>query len=162
MGNIKNNEGRAMSVGLLVARLKYGLYIVQLSKWFVVLIRLFFVVRLMVALSSLRFTACVLRPYVLVGFYRCTRYKEPNSNIRRKRQTKSETPMTQKRCYSEFLYSHNYLASSLTTIQKSMCFLYSSKEKTFAIVKGGDPFSIRLATWFNGDSPEGKDSVTNN
>jgi hypothetical protein len=28
------NTGSAMSVGLLVVRLKYGLYVVQLSKWF--------------------------------------------------------------------------------------------------------------------------------
>ena len=32
---IKNTEGPAMSVGLLVARLKYGLYVGHLSKWFV-------------------------------------------------------------------------------------------------------------------------------
>jgi len=35
VGKIKNTEGSAMSVGLLVARLKYGLYVVHLSKWFV-------------------------------------------------------------------------------------------------------------------------------
>jgi len=32
---IKNTEGSAMSVGLLVVRLKYGLYVGHLSKWFV-------------------------------------------------------------------------------------------------------------------------------
>jgi hypothetical protein len=35
VGKIKNTEGSAMSVGLLVARLKYGLYVGHLSKWFV-------------------------------------------------------------------------------------------------------------------------------
>jgi hypothetical protein len=35
VGKIKNTEGSAMSVGLLVVRLKYGLYVVHLSKWFV-------------------------------------------------------------------------------------------------------------------------------
>jgi hypothetical protein len=34
VGKIKNTEGSAMSVGLLVARLKYGLYVGHLSKWF--------------------------------------------------------------------------------------------------------------------------------
>lgn len=34
---IKNTES-AMSVGLLVVRLKYGLYVVQLSKWFVLVL----------------------------------------------------------------------------------------------------------------------------
>jgi hypothetical protein len=32
------NTGSAMSVGLLVVRLKYGLYVVQLSKWFVLML----------------------------------------------------------------------------------------------------------------------------
>jgi hypothetical protein len=32
------NTGSAMSVGLLVVRLKYGLYVVQLSKWFVLVL----------------------------------------------------------------------------------------------------------------------------
>ena len=36
VGKIKNTEGSAMSVGLLVVRLKYGLYVVHLSKWLVV------------------------------------------------------------------------------------------------------------------------------
>jgi hypothetical protein len=35
VGNIKNTEGSAMSVGIIVVRLKYGLYVGQLSKWFV-------------------------------------------------------------------------------------------------------------------------------
>ena len=35
VGKIKNTEGSAMSVGLLVVRLQYGLYVVRLSKWFV-------------------------------------------------------------------------------------------------------------------------------
>jgi len=35
VGKIKNTEGQAMSVGLLVVRLKYGLYVGHLSKWFV-------------------------------------------------------------------------------------------------------------------------------
>jgi hypothetical protein len=35
VGKIKNTEGSAMSVGLLVVRLKYGLYVGHLSKWFV-------------------------------------------------------------------------------------------------------------------------------
>jgi hypothetical protein len=35
VGKIKNSEGLAMSVGLLVVRLKYGLYVGHLSKWFV-------------------------------------------------------------------------------------------------------------------------------
>jgi hypothetical protein len=35
VGKIKNTEGAAMSVGLLVVRLKYGLYVGHLSKWFV-------------------------------------------------------------------------------------------------------------------------------
>lgn len=34
VGKIKNTEGWAMSVGLLVVRLQYGLYVVHLSKWF--------------------------------------------------------------------------------------------------------------------------------
>jgi hypothetical protein len=34
VGKIKNTEGSAMSVGLLVVRLQYGLYVVHLSKWF--------------------------------------------------------------------------------------------------------------------------------
>ncbi|HRP54035.1 MAG TPA: hypothetical protein PLI97_11090, partial [Fluviicola sp.] len=34
VGKIKNTEGSAMSVGLLVVRLKYGLYVGHLSKWF--------------------------------------------------------------------------------------------------------------------------------
>jgi hypothetical protein len=34
MGKIKSTEGSAMSVGLLVARLKYDLYVGHLSKWF--------------------------------------------------------------------------------------------------------------------------------
>jgi hypothetical protein len=32
------NTGSAMSVGLLVVRLKYGLYVVHLSKWFVLVL----------------------------------------------------------------------------------------------------------------------------
>jgi hypothetical protein len=32
------NTGSAMSVGLLFVRLKYGLYVVQLSKWFVLVL----------------------------------------------------------------------------------------------------------------------------
>ena len=32
------NTGSAMSVGLLVVHLKYGLYVVQLSKWFVLVL----------------------------------------------------------------------------------------------------------------------------
>lgn len=32
---MKNTEALAMSVGLLVVRLKYGLYVGHLSKWFV-------------------------------------------------------------------------------------------------------------------------------
>ena len=35
VGKIKNTEGSAMSVGLLVVRFHYGLYVVHLSKWFV-------------------------------------------------------------------------------------------------------------------------------
>jgi hypothetical protein len=35
VGKIKNTEGLTMSVGLLVVRLKYGLYVGHLSKWFV-------------------------------------------------------------------------------------------------------------------------------
>jgi hypothetical protein len=35
VGQIKNTEGSAMSVGLLVVCLQYGLYVVHLSKWFV-------------------------------------------------------------------------------------------------------------------------------
>ena len=35
VGKIKNTEGSAMSVGLLAVRLKYGLYVGHLSKWFV-------------------------------------------------------------------------------------------------------------------------------
>jgi hypothetical protein len=35
VGKIKNIEGLAMSVGFLAARLKYGLYVGLLSKWFV-------------------------------------------------------------------------------------------------------------------------------
>ena len=35
VSKIKNTEGSAMSVGLPVVRLNYGLYVVQLSKWFV-------------------------------------------------------------------------------------------------------------------------------
>ena len=35
VGKIKNTEGSAMSVGLLVVLLKYGLYVGHLSKWFV-------------------------------------------------------------------------------------------------------------------------------
>jgi hypothetical protein len=38
VGKIKNTEGSAMSVGLLVVRLKYGLYVGHLSKWFVVVL----------------------------------------------------------------------------------------------------------------------------
>jgi hypothetical protein len=33
VGKIKNTEGSAMSVGLLVVRLQYGLYVGHLSKW---------------------------------------------------------------------------------------------------------------------------------
>ena len=35
VGKIKNTEGSAMSVGLLVVLLQYGLYVVHQSKWFV-------------------------------------------------------------------------------------------------------------------------------
>jgi hypothetical protein len=35
VGKIKNIEGLAMSVGFLAARLKYGLYVGLLSKWFI-------------------------------------------------------------------------------------------------------------------------------
>jgi hypothetical protein len=35
VGKIKNTEGSAMSVGLIAFRLKYGLYVGHLSKWFV-------------------------------------------------------------------------------------------------------------------------------
>jgi hypothetical protein len=35
VGKIKNTEGSAMSVGLLVVLLQYGLYVGHLSKWFV-------------------------------------------------------------------------------------------------------------------------------
>jgi len=43
VGKIKNTEGSAMSVGLLVVLLKYGLYVVgHLSKWFVVVNSLMF------------------------------------------------------------------------------------------------------------------------
>jgi hypothetical protein len=35
VGKIKNTEGSAMSDGLLVVRLQYGLYVFHLSKWFV-------------------------------------------------------------------------------------------------------------------------------
>jgi hypothetical protein len=38
---IKNIRS-AMSVGLLVVRLKYGLYVVQLSKWFILVLMLNF------------------------------------------------------------------------------------------------------------------------
>jgi hypothetical protein len=48
VGKIKNTKGSAMSVGLLVVPLKYGLYVGHLSKWFV------FVSSFMVALSSFR------------------------------------------------------------------------------------------------------------
>jgi len=41
---IKNTEGSAMSVGLLVARLKYGLYVGHLSKWFVFVFNVQFLV----------------------------------------------------------------------------------------------------------------------
>lgn len=34
-GKIKNTEALAMSVGLLVVLLKYGLYVGNMSKWFV-------------------------------------------------------------------------------------------------------------------------------
>jgi len=47
VGKIKNTEGLAMSVGLLVVRSQYGLYVVHLSKWFTffsVVTRLFVVV----------------------------------------------------------------------------------------------------------------------
>jgi hypothetical protein len=37
-GENKNTEGSAMSVGLLVVRLKYGLYVGHLSKWFVLVL----------------------------------------------------------------------------------------------------------------------------
>ena len=46
------NIGSAMSVGLLVVRLQYGLYVVHLSKWFVlVLLFKFWSVCVMVAVS---------------------------------------------------------------------------------------------------------------
>jgi len=35
VGKIKNTEGSGGCVGLLVVRLKYGLYVGHLSKWFV-------------------------------------------------------------------------------------------------------------------------------
>jgi hypothetical protein len=39
VGKIKNTEGSAMSVGLLVVRLQYGLYVFgHLSKWFVLML----------------------------------------------------------------------------------------------------------------------------
>ena len=38
VGKIKNTEGSAMSVGLLAVRLQYGLYVVHLSKWFVLVL----------------------------------------------------------------------------------------------------------------------------
>lgn len=38
VGKIKNTERSAMSIGLLVVRLKYGLY-VDMSKWFVFLFK---------------------------------------------------------------------------------------------------------------------------
>jgi hypothetical protein len=38
VGKIKNTEGSAMRVGLLVVRLKYGLYVGHLSKWFVLVL----------------------------------------------------------------------------------------------------------------------------
>ncbi len=38
VGKIKNTEGSAMSVGLLVVRFQYGLYVVHLSKWFVLVL----------------------------------------------------------------------------------------------------------------------------
>ena len=44
MGKIKNTEGSAMSVGLLVVRLKYGLYVGHLSKWFVFVFNVQFLV----------------------------------------------------------------------------------------------------------------------
>jgi hypothetical protein len=34
VGKIKNTEGSAMSVGSVAVRLKYGLYVGHLSKWF--------------------------------------------------------------------------------------------------------------------------------
>jgi hypothetical protein len=38
VGKIKNTEGSAMSVGLLVVRFQYGLYVGHLSKWFVLVL----------------------------------------------------------------------------------------------------------------------------
>ena len=52
VGKIKNTEGSAMSVGLFFVRLQYGLYVVHLSKWFVlVLLFKFWSVCVMVAVS---------------------------------------------------------------------------------------------------------------
>jgi hypothetical protein len=44
VGKIKNTEGSAMSVGLLVVRLQYGLYVGHLSKWFVLVNSFMFLV----------------------------------------------------------------------------------------------------------------------
>jgi len=60
VGKIKNTEGSAMSVGLLVVRLKYGLYVGHLSKWFAFVLMFSFSRLFMVALSSFRLAYNVL------------------------------------------------------------------------------------------------------
>ena len=53
VGKIKNTEGSGGCVGLLVVRLKYGLYVGHLSKWFVFVLTFKFQVgRLSFARSS--------------------------------------------------------------------------------------------------------------
>ena len=65
MGEIKNTEGSAMSVGSVAVQLKYGLYVVcHLSK--LAFHSMFIVVRLVVVVSSVRL-ACNEWGFALVG-----------------------------------------------------------------------------------------------
>jgi hypothetical protein len=52
VGKIKNTEGSAMSVGLLVVRLQYGLYVFHLSKF----VTLFLFVKRSMSVVTCRFT----------------------------------------------------------------------------------------------------------
>jgi len=53
VGKIKNTEGSAMRVGLLVARFKYGLYVGHLAKWFVIVFKFCSVCRLLKGLPTI-------------------------------------------------------------------------------------------------------------
>ena len=128
MWKIKNTEGSAMSVGLLVVRLKFGLYVGQLSKWFALLFCLS-LVRLFVVCTVVIPLAITGRGLAQAGIFTTKPATKPNtSNLRKTVKRSTEPPLAPNRCWQFVVFirfSHllfeSKLNASVVVFTKLIC-----------------------------------------